>query len=256
MTKPTRSQTVSSSGKQAGEAAMGIQIQEVNGIAQHVVNGFVMRKAIPSREKEDVVQEVIRKYLEKEEKINGAYKGDANPKTYLTAIFYRMCCEIIRSGYKSWDQIKREDPGVKMMNFLTSTDTHNQFVISNEAEYLKKIFNMFDDEKARIILFLKFFFGLTVLKDDLKAYNPRFARLGLDKIVYNHKPGNNQQTFDLLARLVNKSENSGVKHDAVRIWLYKRMDQVISRLNGPMNRANYDRDTFRLLFEYVYAEEK
>ncbi|MCF8232494.1 MAG: hypothetical protein K9J27_09930 [Bacteroidales bacterium] len=244
-------QNISSDTKEADEL---VAIDEVAAIATNVVKGFEIRKAIPSREKDDMVQEVIRKYLEKKTRINKAYKGDANPKTYLTAIFYRMCCEIIRSGHKSWDHIKKEDPGKYMVDLLSSSGSDNQFIIRNEAEYLKKILSLFDDEKTKIILFLKFFFGLEIHSSDLKAYSRNYKKAGLDRLLHTI-PKTNQQTFEILVKVVNKHENSDVKQDAVRIWLYKRIDQIIERLNGSMNRANYDRKTFQLLFEYIYAGE-
>lgn len=232
-----------------------VAIEEITGIVDNVITGFVVRKAIPSREKEDIAQEVIRKYLEKKDKINEAYKGDANPRTYLTAIFYRMCCELIRSGYKNWDHIQKEDPSEKIGSLLASSATDNRFIIRNEAQYLQRILELFDDEKAKIILFLKVLYGLTITDTDIAAYNENYKTMVLDNELFNRKPTSNQELFKSLGKLVNLTEKKDIKPDAVRIWLYNRIDQIVKRLNGSMNRANYDRKTFQLLFEYVFDEE-
>jgi len=33
------------------------------------------------------------------------------------------------------------------------------------------------------------------------------------------------------------------------------MDQVIQRLNGTIQRSNYDRKSFRILFDYAYSKD-
>ena len=44
------------------------------------------------------------------------------------------------------------------------------------------------------------------------------------------------------------------KADAVRMWLNKTIETIITRLNGPFNRANYTKETFHQLFEIYYIE--
>jgi hypothetical protein len=52
--------------------------------------------------------------------------------------------------------------------------------------------------------------------------------------------------------VMNSCEHKSVKPDAVRMWLNKTMDKIIDQLNSPFQRANYDRDSLRTLFEHYY----
>lgn len=214
---------------------------------------MIARRAVPYREKEDTEQELMRKFLEKQQKIEHAFQGNANPETYITAILYRMCCEVIRSDVKDWDHVKGDDPTYFFSREKYSHSIENNMVIHNESEYLKKILLLFADERAKITLFLKVLYGLTISKSDVKAYDPNYHQYGIGEILLDKHFKRNADVYEALANVVSLSEKNAVRGDAVRIWLNKRMDQTIERLNGKMQRSNYDRKSFRLLFEYTFS---
>lgn len=236
-------------------AEEAFSIEKVYRITRSVVGRMLMRRAIPYREREDTEQELMRKFIEKQDKIINAFQGNANFDTYLTAILYRMCCEVIRSDVKNWDHVKSDDPSYFFSKEKYSGSMENRLIIDNESEYLKKVLQLFDDEQASIVLFLKVLFGVSVSPEDLENYDSNYKRKGIDRLLLNRSFENNQDVYKALAKTVECSENRKVGGDAVRIWLNKRMDQIINRLNGTIQRSNYDRKSFRILFDYTYSKD-
>ncbi len=215
---------------------------------------MLVRNAIPYREKEDTEQELMRKYVEKKSKIQSAFQGNSKPETYLTAVLYRMCCEVIRSDVKNWDHVKRNDPNDYFAKGISESSIENTMVINNEVQFLKKILLLFADENARLVLFLKVLYGIPVTDDDLYAYHKDYKYYELDKILKNGVVNQNQEAYALLEEVVKRVEKKPVGGDAIRIWLNKRVDQMINRLNGTIQRSNYDRKTFRILFDYTFSK--
>jgi DNA-directed RNA polymerase specialized sigma24 family protein len=245
--------TAAKRGEQIPEEAFSVE--HVYEVIRKVVNKLMLHRAIPRREKEDTEQELIRKYLEKQDKIMNAFQGNANVNTYLTAILYRMACEVIRSDVKNWDHVRGEDPSGFFARKELSSTVENKMVIENEAAYLEKVLLLFDDETPRVILFLKVLFGIAVSAEDLKAYDAGYAKKGLDKLLAGKPYKRNKEAYAVLEEVVKRSEKRAVGADAIRIWLNKRMDQVIQRLNGTIQRSNYDRKSFRILFDYAYSKD-
>lgn len=210
------------------------------------------RRAIPYREKDDVKQEIIRKYLDKKEQIANSFKGDANYETYYTAVLYRMCCEIIRSGQRSWDHVSnREEVSYYLKDSLRNTET--DIIIKNEKDFLLRILEMFDDETAKLILFLKCLFGMHIGQSDLEEYTDEYQELGLQDLLMKNFTSK-QEVFSALAMTQKRVENNNAKPDAVRMWLHKRMDQIIVRLNGTHQQSFYDRQSLQVLFEYTFSK--
>jgi DNA-directed RNA polymerase specialized sigma24 family protein len=236
-------------------SCVSFSVEQVYLVAKKVVGKMIARKALPHREREDTEQELMRKFLEKQSKIEKAFQGNANSETYLTAILYRMCCEVIRSDVKDWDHVRSDDPSYFFSRQNQNSSVENKLVISNESAYLKKILLLFADESAKIVLFLKVLFGLTITESDLEDYNPDFRSRGIDEVLLGKQFKRNTDVYDALAEVVKLGEGSAVGGDAVRIWLNKRMDQTIKRLNGTMQRSNYDRKSFRILFDYTFSED-
>lgn len=81
-------------------------IEHIILLTEKVVNWPTYRRAIPQRERADVKQEIIRKYLDKKDQLAAFFQGKANVDTYYTAVLHRMSCEIIRSGSKNWSHVQ------------------------------------------------------------------------------------------------------------------------------------------------------
>jgi len=163
----------------------------------------------------------------------------------------RKCCEIIRKELKHWKNNLEYD---LEQNQTSELSTSEQLVINDEVELLDKIIQMFDKEQAKVIAFLAFYYSLQPEDRYLYIYCSQYRENGLkDKL--NQKTGiKKSQIFEVLAEVVNTCEEKCVKPDAVRMWLNKSIEKIIERLNGPFQRANYDKDSLQVLFEYFYSK--
>jgi hypothetical protein len=221
-------------------------------LAEKVVTRYVISEVIPKREKEDVIMAIVERFLEKQEKIAAAYSGRAKVSTYCIAVLNRMCCEVIRKEMMQWknrseEYIKEDTSGV-----LSSSQ---KLLIEDEIGFLDKIIRQFHKETAKIPVFLAYYFKLEPNKQCVHAYSPLYKENGLLKLLDPKRIESKANLFENLAKVVNLSESKTVKADAVRMWLNKTMDKIIDRLNGPFQRANYDRETFNTLFEYYYLKK-
>lgn len=213
-----------------------------------VVARYVKAGTIPTKEEEDVKMAIVEKFLIKHDSIKKAFSGKAKVSTYCIAVLNRMCCEIIRKELKHWKIDNNEVPDVPN-NIISHAD---KLVISDEVKLLHKILLLFGDEFVKIKLFLAFYFQLNIYENDIAGYslNKKVRELFSDSGVKNKG-----EIFECLTEAVGIVEKKEVKADAVRMWLNKNTDKIIQRLNGAFGRANYDKDSFQILFEYYYSDK-
>ena len=224
-------------------------METISKISSKVVSRYIARSVIPLREKEDVEMAIIEKFLDKKEKITGAFEGKSKPVTYFTAVINRMCCEIIRKEQKHWyalpddqqkDNEKQDNPGLIY-------ESEKGAAINNEVKRLSKAMLFFNGTSAKINLFLKYYYDIPLKNTDFINYSEENKNFIKD-ILVDQKVDSKAGKFEKLAKLVNKVENKNIKSDAVRIWLNKQTDILIKRLNHN-NASNHNAESLGLLFE-------
>lgn len=226
---------------------------EVLKYAQIVVSRFIAKGAIPPKEKDDISMTVVEKFLSKREKIDAAYKGNSKYSTYCIAVLNKMCLEVIRKDIKYWD-IREFEEYKSQQEFDLSSQ--NKLIIKDEIRYLNKILILFGREKYKLILFLAFYFKSRIIDKDVFNYHPGLINSELKDTFKQNQTLSKAELFESLAKVVNFVENKEVKADAVRMWLNKKRDLIIKRLNSTSYRTNYDKDSFQTLFELLYEERK
>ncbi|MEA3504402.1 MAG: hypothetical protein U9R32_04310 [Bacteroidota bacterium] len=75
---------------------MFISENELLFISAKVVNRYVDKGVIPSREKEDTQMFIVEKFLLKQKIIMRNFSGKAKITTYCISVLNNMCCEVIR----------------------------------------------------------------------------------------------------------------------------------------------------------------
>lgn len=226
-----------------------IQTDDLIQIAHTVVGKYVARGAIPVRDKEDVAMNIVEKFLSGEDKINKAYKGDAKVSTYCIAIANRMCCEIIRKDYRQWQQVQPDSDDITYNKGTSYYETEKNAVINSELKRLQYILDYFNEEKSKTIVFLKFIMGITIKKEEVQALSQK-QHFELFNEFQRNKDAALSVRYNKLAEIVKQHEGSNVKGDAVRMWLNKKIDTIISRLNAN-GFSQYDRESVGILFEML-----
>ena len=217
-------------------------------IARKVVAKYVHRTVIPWRESEDVMMSIVEKFLNQKEKIDGAFEGKAQLSTYYIAVVNRMCCEVIRKESKHWYTVSNEpDEGKRVDVLTTSIEAEKKVAMANELKRLNNAMLFFNGERAKVNLFMKYYFEIPVKHEDIAAY----SKDNVEKL-YGYFEQNESTSkgimFDRLAQVVNHAEGKDIKSDAVRMWLNKQIDTILCRLNGN-GISNHDKESLAILFE-------
>jgi len=64
-----------------------------------------------------------------------------------------------------------------------------------------------------------------------------------------------KEIYDNLTKVIELCENKTVKPDAIRMYINKQLSSILARMNGKVNRANYNKDTLGILFEIFSRKE-
>lgn len=221
-------------------------------IAEKVVNNYVYAGTIPAKEKDDVKMAIVEKFLVKQDKIAKGFKGNSKVSTYCIAILNRMCCEIIRRDLKHWNSSDGEADDKTSNNQLSASD---KLAIGDEVSLLSKILVLFGNEQFKLLVFLAFYYKFDPNETAVKNYDQNYKANKLMTLLLPDEDQSKGVVFTILANIVNLVELKDVKADAVRMWLNKNIDTLIARMNGQFNRANYDKESLQILFEYFYFDE-
>ena len=220
-------------------------------IVKKVVNRYIATASIPGSEREDVEMTIIGKFTAMRSKIDKAFEGKSQLSTYYTAVINRMCCEVIRAQKKHWNMEKcNYDDVVNLAPFqLTSLEKHLHYKM--EVRRLANVLQLFDKDRAKIKLFIKYYFRLPLTTENLRDYSP--GHVPLLKQILNSNTERKSEIFEQLAMAVNVVENKNIKADAIRMWLNKKIDTVITRMNY-QRCSSYCRESIELLFEIAQNE--
>ncbi len=227
---------------------VAVTMNSVVDIANKVVSRYVFRSVIPEREREDVVMAIVEKFLNQKDKIEKAFEGKSKLTTYFVAILNRMCCEVIRKESRHWYSIVEGEPPVNEASRRTlDFEAEKSFAIVNEVKRLNNTMLLFNGERAKINLFLKYYFDLPIDSSDISDYAGSREE-EVKELLQDAGQKSKGDMFDNLSQVVNIVEEKNVKGDAVRMWMNKQIEIILSRLNKN-GMANHDKDSLAVLLE-------
>jgi len=228
-----------------------ISPQELMQYSERVVNRFIAKRSIPYREKEDVQMYIIEKYIAKQTKIENSFLGKSKASTFCYAVLNRMCLEVIRKEIKHWNLTDEDKHPDSVSHGLNSEESA---VVNDEIRHLDKLIQLFFDEAAKVKLFIALYYRLEIRNVDIEDYDCDYITNKLSEVLDLEKDINKAELFNAFAYAINCVENKSIKADAVRMWLNKNINILIKRLNNGC-RAEYDKDSFQVLFEYYYISK-
>ncbi len=233
---------------QQTDPTLDIPMDEMKDIATKVVSRYILRSAIPEREKEDVIMTILEKFLLQKDRIDHAFEGKSKKTTYYIAIMNRMCCEIIRKEKKHWypvDDDMHEFEIYKPVHY--TSDTEKNLIIKEEVKRLANAMLFFNGQGSKINLFVKYYFRISLDESDIQNYSgDKF--LEVYAVLSDDSPKNKSDLFERLAFVTNLVEQKNVKGDSVRMWVNKQLDVILNRIN--MNGIyNHTRESLQILME-------
>lgn len=205
-------------------------------------------------EARDLEQEVMKRLLEKTGIIQAQYAGESKLSTYLISIINNICFELCRNSKK-----EPQTSSTRVNEIINLPD--NQINMNSTPDYdlrmeeaislLDAIFKVYPLSKYKLILFLKILYALPVYDRDIRLYCNSADVDKLKVIIGEHNNANITKSgqYDKLQMLVNLCENKIITGDAVRKWLDKRIQQILSLLKKMLETEVLDESSLRILFE-------
>ncbi len=230
------------------ECEQELSIDQVTTLVRKVVSHYVGSSVIPLREKEDVIMAVLEKFFNNRKKIDEAFEGKSKITTYYTAIFNRMCCEVIRKEQKYWYIVN--DCCAENGTVVGPTgviDTEKNLAIKDELKRLSDVLKSFKEQEAKFTLFARYYFSLPVTSIDINRYSDQYSD-EIDIIINGYPPGNKADVFNRLAKIVALAEGKKVKGDAVRMWLSKKLQAILCMINRN-GVSNHTPESLQILME-------
>lgn len=218
-----------------------------------VVGRYIQRRAIPTREREDVEMEIFEKFLMQKVKIVRNFEGKSKFSTYCIAVLNRMCCEVIRKDSRQWYLVsEKENTTAREEIAISNHDTEKRLLFKQEIKRLESILFFFNADYAKLILFIKVYYGMPIQHNEIKDYANHYSDQVKD-ILLNANNTKKGDIFARLARMVNVVEQKDIEGDAVRIWFTNQVNTIIRRLNGN-GIANHDKESLSILFEMLFSD--
>lgn len=223
-------------------------IENIKDLVEKVVVRYIGNSVIPYREKYDVVMTILEKFIHNRQKIDDGFEGKSKITTYYIAVFNRMCCEVIRKESKHWYAVNDLESESKVeLKRNTLTDADKKVAIVDELKQLANVMNFFKGQGAKVNLFMKYYFRIPLDYKDIFEYSAVHSN-EIGREVARHAPKNNADIFNILARIINIAEGKEIKGDAVRMWLNKKIEIILTRIN--MNgTSKHTRESLQILME-------
>ncbi len=222
-------------------------IFQISRTAELVVGKYVVRKAIPKREQEDVVMVAVEKFVQQKDKIMSSFQGKSSFNTYCVAVLNRMVCEVIRKESRHWYAVVENDAEPIKNRHGLWIEAEKDLVLKSEVVRFNQTLLFFNGTGAKVNLFLKYYFGLPIQRTDYQSYGRHHAD-ALSEILNADAAPSKGTAFEQMAIAVNLVEGKHLKGDAVRMWLNKQMDVILDRLNAS-GGSRHNRESLALLCE-------
>jgi RNA polymerase sigma factor (sigma-70 family) len=215
-------------------------------------------------EKEELTQMVYLDLLEREEKIIRSFKNESKFSTYLNTVVSNICRDLrkkkIRENLHISDTTREEKNAI--FNNIRSTEftPDQQMVFDEYLKKLKIILNTYPKNSKKIFISLKAIYRLTIILSelppiDINTNKHKIIQECLSSLNNFRIKNTDQEIYRLLTQIFNMIEGTNKTNDALRKWLEDRIREIIFLLNGNPPEANFNKETFGILFEY-YCKKK
>ncbi len=217
--------------------------------AKVVVSRYVSKGVIPNREQEDVEMAIVEKFLRQQEKIDQSFKGNSKLSTFYIAVINKMCCEVVRKESRHWYTVSDDIQAVdRLGNADSSIESDKKLAISYEIKRLTDVMLFFNGDRAKINLCLKIYFDIDVKEWEIREYKG-INNSDIIRVLNRSKEMSKAEKYDFMAEIINNAEQKNTKGDAVRMWLEKKIQTILLRMNN-LHESNHDKESLGILLEY------
>mgnify|MGYP006306750711 FL=1 len=139
------------------------------------------------------------------------------------------------------------DTVAELRHYTSRYEAEKEMLLNQEVKRLSHALHLFNGERDKLRLFLKFYFDVPIELSEAQDYfqsNPDAVLSLLDQ----SKDYSKKEKFERLAEVVNLVEQKEIKSDSVRMWLNDRLESLLRRLNGN-GRSLHTNDSLSILLE-------
>ena len=228
-------------------------ILEIQGLIDIIINQFFQSEKLNLTERHEIKQLINEKLLHKVPQIQKQFQGKSLFRTYLSAVIRNICRDILRTRTKT-QYVTYDD-----ISIGSDDNIVNDLLIEEEVIRLQKILGLYHKQKTKLILCLKFIFRMPFDIQDFRAVFDNFEMKEFDtfvKQVHPYKECTDMIIFVALTPIFNKHENKNNGPDAIRKWVKQKITELIDILNERPSSSRYTEETFQILFEKCFFNEK
>lgn len=218
------------------------------------VGGLVRRGLLPTAERDDMVEEIVRR-LEEEElaKLARRYDGSAYLRTYFIYEVYQLALAYLQqqADFQPFDPTHRLKPGE-----LFSLPPAETALLRDELRRLEGLLRSLPN-RYRAELCLKCWARMPLQWSDISAYDNEDTRKTTTKmrseLFLGYENMSNERLCGLLAQLFSQAERKNFTAEHIDRWTASLRKHLIRAFNGEPAVATYDEDSFRGLLERYFS---
>jgi hypothetical protein len=231
-------------------------VEQLQPVIKDAVNYHIYKGYFHADVRDDIIQDISLRFLERGTDILKQFKGHSALKTYIKAVIFNFCGDLYRSKrYK-----KEGHENIEMAADLTEQSIPKK-VLDDEYRKLTLLLEMYGKKKSRLILCLKLTYKLPVSRFDIRNYDLEVTKEETETILALTDPSKvnikDKQIFEALNMVFNRIENKTNSIDSLRKWVDLKTDEMIHFMNGEPPFASYTREALQILIEkYFMKDEK
>lgn len=224
-------------------------IKNVTRITDFVISRFVKNGSVSYDSFDEVKQNIISKYLEKQDRIANAYSGNAKVDTYLSSVFYRMILEYLRSQNNYSRKYCDFYETYSSSTVDTSLTPELKMIIESESTFLNRVLSTYGTNASKINVYCKVYYRINVTRKELVDFCGKDDADWAMTILNNDFKSDNE-VYTAICTVHNRISNKIVKADAIRMFINTAIKTLVSKMNIN-GRANYDRESLGILIELI-----
>jgi len=215
-------------------------------LKQYVKSGMLRRS-----EFDDLLQMLNEELLVRIPTIRQNYNGRVLLRTYIAKLATNTCLKYYRDRPRATEKDPHNDKGVVEADSVT-----NPLAISEANDLFHTVLKLFGPRLPRLLVFLKLHFKIEVVKQDLVAAFPNGQDADYREFL-QHFGGDyiHLKEIDVLglaAPIINRMEKGYASADSYRRWLYAKVEEICTLLNGNPPTASFDHENVRILIENYF----
>ena len=227
---------------------------EYQGMVWAIVRSQMLKGLIKYSEQDDMVQEILKKLLERMPRIQAQFNNTSQLKTYFSKIIMNICLEDFRKV-----NILMEPQPEPYNTTDIVTEPVDTFLFREEFERFRKVILMLDKNGRKLFLLLKIMHDLPILRSDLAGFRYNLKEELIEQVqkkLNDSKDKMKKEKLAVFGEILYLLEGKKVPPDSLRKWYAAHLDDCLRLMNGNPPKCAYDAESLGILIEQNVINKK